>query len=145
MEIRKITPKEQREALNLVWRVFLKFEAPDYTEKGIQEFKKSIDDESFIKALDIYGAFENHELLGVIATRNLNHIALLFVEGIHHKKGVGKALYKYVCDKNNSNFFTVNSSPYAKIVYEKLGFKYVNSEQIVNGIRFYPMRNDNIK
>ena len=145
MEIKKITKENQRESLDLVWRVFLEYEAPDYSEEGIQEFKKSIDDETFIAALDIYGAFEKDELLGVIATRNLNHIALFFVEGTHHKKGIGRNLYNYVVIKNPDNFFTVNSSPYAKIVYEKLGFKYVDNEQIVNGIRFYPMRNDNIK
>jgi len=30
-------------ALDLVWQVFLEFEAPDYSEEGIQEFKKFID------------------------------------------------------------------------------------------------------
>lgn len=27
-------------ALELVWETFLEFEAPDYTEEGINEFKK---------------------------------------------------------------------------------------------------------
>lgn len=32
MEIRNIKDSELKDALNLVWDVFLKFEAPDYTE-----------------------------------------------------------------------------------------------------------------
>lgn len=34
MEIRKILPEEKVAALDLVWRVFLKFEAPQYPEEG---------------------------------------------------------------------------------------------------------------
>lgn len=29
-----------KEALELVWKTFLEFETPDYTEEGISEFKK---------------------------------------------------------------------------------------------------------
>lgn len=41
MEIRKIKENELTNALDLVWRVFLEYEAPDYSEEGIQEFKRS--------------------------------------------------------------------------------------------------------
>ena len=30
-----------KDALELVWQVFLEFEAPDYTDEGIKEFKKT--------------------------------------------------------------------------------------------------------
>ena len=43
LEIRKVLNEEMKDALNLVWRVFLEYEAPDYTEEGINEFKKTID------------------------------------------------------------------------------------------------------
>lgn len=38
MEIRKILKEEITKALELVWKVFLEYEAPDYTEEGIKEF-----------------------------------------------------------------------------------------------------------
>ena len=44
MEIRKIKDEEMPMALDLTWRTFLEFEAPDYTEEGIEEFRKSIYD-----------------------------------------------------------------------------------------------------
>ena len=40
LEIRKVLNEEMKDALNLVWRVFLEYEAPDYTEEVIKEFKK---------------------------------------------------------------------------------------------------------
>lgn len=140
MVIRKIKENEIKNALELVWKVFLEYEAPDYTKEGIEEFKKSINDQKFINALEIYGAFDENELLGIIATRNNNHIALFFVNGKYHKRGIGKNLYKEVCIKNQSGFFTVNSSPYAEEIYIHLGFEKLDEEQCVNGLRFIPMR-----
>lgn len=49
--------------------MFLEYEAPDYTEEGIKEFKKTIDDVSWIEARDFYGAYdESNKILGVIDT-----------------------------------------------------------------------------
>jgi GNAT superfamily N-acetyltransferase len=144
MVIRKINKDEMKEALNLVWAVFLEFEAPDYSEEGIKEFKKAIDDRNWISERDFWGAFENGELLGLIATKNYNHIALFFVDGKFHKQGIGRALFDKVCELNASGYYTVNSSPYARGVYEHLGFEYTDSEQSVNGLKFYPMKNDKI-
>ena len=82
MEIRKILKEEMPEALKLVWEVFMEFEAPDYTEEGIKEFKKTIDDVSWVEARDFYGAYdERNKILGVIATKDTTHIALFFVDG----------------------------------------------------------------
>ena len=139
--IRKILKEEMKEALELVWKVFLEFEAPDYTEEGIEEFKKTIDDNVWIKARDFYGAFdENNKVLGVIATKDITHIALFFVDGKHHKQGIGRELYNEIKSLNNTGVFTVNSSLYAHEVYKHLGFKDTDEEQCVNGLRFYPMK-----
>ena len=142
MEIREIKKEEMPEALALVWRVFLEFEAPDYTEEGIQEFKRAIDDNDWVLEKDFYGAFENNKLLGVIATKNTNHIALFFVDGNYHKQGIGTKLYQKVTSLNKDDYFTVNSSPYAHEVYKHLGFIDTDVEQNVHGLRFIPMRKD---
>ena len=140
MEIRKIKENEMKEALELVWQVFLEFEAPDYTEEGIAEFKKSIDDPNWIKARDFYGSFDNNKILGVIATKDLTHIALFFVDGKHHKKGIGRKLYEEVKALNKEGFLTVNSSPYAHEIYKHLGFIDTDKEQCFHGLIFYPMK-----
>jgi len=55
-------------------------------------------------------------------------------------------LYNTVLDyyKTNSkcSVMTVNSSLYAVEIYRRLGFVDTNTEQIVNGIRFIPMKHE---
>lgn len=141
MTIRKILKEEMKEALELVWRVFLEFEAQDYSEEGIKEFKNTIDDINWIEARDFYGSYdENNKILGVIATRDYTHIALFFVDGKYHKQGIGRKLFDKVKSFNDKNYFTVNSSPYAHEVYKHLGLLDTDKEQCVNGLRFYPMK-----
>ena len=96
MEYRKIKESEMKDALKLVWETFLIYEAPDYTEEGIQEFKRTIDDLEWVSKRDFYGAFIDNKVVGVIATKDLNHIALFFVDGNYHKQGIGTKLYKKV-------------------------------------------------
>lgn len=120
--------------------MFQQYEAPDYTQEGIEEFYKSIHDEKYLSELCWYGAFVQDDLVGVLATRIAGtHIALFFVEGKYHRQGIGKQLYQAARADNHSNVMTVNSSPYAVPVYHKLGFKDTGSEQMVNGLRFTPM------
>ena len=85
-------------AIDLIWKTFLEFEAPNYTQEGIDEFNKSINDNEWISKKKFYGYYEDNKLLGVIATNNINHISLLFVDGNYHKKGIGRKLYNYVRD-----------------------------------------------
>ncbi len=136
LSIKKLERYEIESALKLIWEVFLEFDAQDYTQEGIDEFFKSINDENYISALTAYGAFLNEHLIGAIATRNSGkHIALFFVEGKNQHQGVGKRLFETVRTDN----MTVNSSPYAVPVYKRLGFLPVDTEQVVNGLRFTPM------
>lgn len=136
LSIKELRREEITLALNLVWKVFLEYEAPDYTQEGIDEFYKSIHDERYLSMLSVYGAFSGEELVGVIATRNSGkHIALFFVDGRYHRQGIGKQLFQTV----QTDKMTVNSSPFALPVYKKLGFEVVAAEQAVNGLRFTPM------
>lgn len=83
MKISKTTDKSiQQQALDLALHVFMKFEAPDYSDEGIEEFKRSLLNPAYIDNLCIYTAIEQEEIIGMLATRNNgSHIALLFVDG----------------------------------------------------------------
>lgn len=144
LEIRKVLIEEMKDALNLVWRVFLEYEAPDYTDEGIKEFKKSIDDVNWVNAREFYGAFIEEKPVGVIATKDATHIALFFVDGKFQGQGIGRKLYNKIIELNNQGFFTVNSSPYAHEIYKHLGFVDTDTEQCINGLRFYPMKNSKV-
>ncbi len=141
MEIRKITREGLPPALDLVWKVFLEFEAPEYSQEGIDEFKRTIDRQTEDFTFDMYGASEEDELLGVIATRNEgSHIALFFVRTEYHGQRIGRKLFEHIVPLSSSDFITVNSSPYAAEIYRKLGFTDTAAEQVTNGIRYVPMK-----
>lgn len=144
VEIRKLETYDRKIAKNLVWKNFLIYEAPEYSEEGIQTFESCINDINFFNQLDFTGAYIEDKLVGCIATRNGgSHIALFFVDGEYHKKGIGRKLFQHVVEVGSSPKITVNSSPYAKEVYHKLGFKDLGREEVVDGMRFIPMEYGN--
>lgn len=139
MKIKKIEFEKLDNAIKLTWKTFLEYEAPDYTQEGIEEFRKTINNKQWISSREFYGAYEGDDLLGLIATKDKSHIALFFVDGKHHRKGIGRKLFEKVVAENDKDYFTVNSSPYAKEIYEHLGFDCNDGVQCINGLKFYPM------
>lgn len=139
MDIKRIDKDNMKEALDLVWKTFLEYEAPDYSEEGINAFKETIDNEEWINERELYGAYLNNELVGVIGTKDKSHIALFFVDGKYHKQGIGRKLFEIVLENNDKDYLTVNSSIYAKEIYEHLGFKLDSDLMVVHGLKFYPM------
>lgn len=141
MEIRKIRKAEMATALQLTWETFLQFEAPDYSQQGIDSFYKFISNQEIIDSLEFFGAFDNNTLRGVIATNdNGKHICCFFVSAAYQKQGIGKQLWEYLKENSSNDEFTVNSSPFAVPVYHKLGFVDTNTEQLTDGIRYTPMK-----
>ena len=123
MKIKELSIKNLNDALPLIWDVFLKYEAVNYSESGKQAFWYAIHSEEYLNMLKAYGAFEDNELIGIIATRNEgSHVALFFVDGEHHGKGIGRSLWNAVLAENTSETITVYSSLFAATIYKKLGF-----------------------
>ncbi len=140
LRIEKIGIEKRKEALELVLDVFMQYEAPDYTEEGVATFTSFICDESKMNALEMYGAYDHGKIAGVVATRNNgNHIALFFVDGKLHGQGIGRKLFAEVLRHSTADVITVNSSPFAVEVYQKLGFTATDREQLTDGIRYTPM------
>ncbi len=141
MEIKKIDNAQIASAIDLIWTTFLQFEAPDYTDEGIHSFRDFIENEETIKHLEFFGAYENDELRGVIATNeNRKHICCFFVQAKYHRQGIGRKLWQYILNNSPNVLFTVNSSPYAVPFYHRLGFMDMDSEQLTDGIRYTPMK-----
>lgn len=110
MEIRKIRKAEMATALQLTWETFLQFEAPDYSQQGIDSFYKFISNQEIIDSLEFFGAFDNNTLRGVIATNdNRKHICCFFVSAAYQKQGIGKQLWEYLKENSSNDEFTVNS------------------------------------
>ena len=133
-----------QEALTLVRKVFLEYEAPDYSDEGIQEFMRFVEDDAMKRMLTeskihIWTCEDNNKIVGTLGARP-DHINLLFVDGRYHRKGIAKQLIRIMIEHFSPSAVTVNSSPYAVEVYRKLGFVNTDTEQTVNGLRYIPMK-----
>ena len=146
--IRPMNPGEETEVCRLVMRVFTEFVAPGYSPEGIKEFRKYVEPAALLKRSDaghfVWIASVQNQLAGVIEMRHHEHISLLFVDRQFLRRGFARALLFQalaVSRQHNPDLerVTVNSSPYAVPVYEKLGFVQTGPEQVKNGIRFVPM------
>ena len=143
MQIKNISNRknETKDAMRLVRTVFMRFEAPDYSDEGIRTFLDFIDSEANTNLLALYAAYDGDELRGVIAIRNGgNHISLFFVDEHYQGQGIGRQLFETAWMHCSHSDMTVNASPFAVKIYERLGFRATDDEQTVNGIRFTPMR-----
>ena len=140
MMVKKLNRDELKESLPLIWSVFTEFEACNYPEDGKQAFWNAIHDKNYLDSLTAYGAFDQDALIGITASRNHGeHIALFFVDGKYHRKGIGRMLWELLLSENDSTSITVHSSLFAENVYKKLGFIPTDTVQEENGIRFIPM------
>ena len=144
MEIRVLTDATDRAAaLSLALDVFMAYVAPDYAPKGVETFRTFVTNGD-AEGLALYGAYVDGVLAGMIATRNGGaHISLFFVDSRFQRRGVGRALFNRVLADCAEDTLTVHSSPYAKPVYERLGFTDICGEQLQDGIRYYPMKRRN--
>ena len=138
--VRRLAPEEYPAALELCWRVFLEFEAPEYSPEGVAAFRASLDDEERTRRLDFYGAFDGEKLVGVLCMRAPQHIGGFFVDAAYHRRGIGRRLFEAMRQDYETQVFTVNSSPYAVEVYRRLGFVPTDTEQLTDGLRYTPMR-----
>ena len=148
-KIEELKLEDLEEVIKVIEITFLKFEAPDYSKEGVENFFKFANYETIKENLNrnmkIYVAKVKEKIVGVIGYRDNLHINLLFVLEKYQYNGIAKALYNEViknCRNAETKRITVNSSPYAHDVYKKLGF--IDDDKIheVDGIKFYPMHKD---
>ena len=150
--IRKITADEVESAMALALEVFMEFEAPDYGPSGVETFKKDIvENPEYLEnarqgLCPIYGAFDGDKIVSLMGMRSSKtHINLVFTKKAYHRQGIARAIFHYLlqevlAENPTLETLTLNSSPYGLPFYLKLGFTPVSEEQVINGIRFTPMK-----
>lgn len=147
-QIRKAVKSDWEDAMELAFKVFLKYEAMEYGEEGIRNFAEFVTDESLKKMFLIgeyilFVALDGEKIIGLISLRSGNHISLLFVDEEYHRQGVGRALIKcmqeYLLENTKHQKMTVFSSPYGVPFYHRVGFHDIGKETKKEGIIFTPM------
>ena len=146
--IREVTPSDIPAYSALIRSVYDEFVAPDYPEEGNRTFYEFIDEAACRARLDagnfMICAEADGKIVGAHEIRNGNHIALFFVAKDYHGRGIGRmlfeeALFRIDLAQPDVTEITVNSSPYAVTVYERLGFEKTGPIELQNGIIFQPM------
>ena len=141
--IRKLTKEEYPNAADLSYQVCMECSLNDFTKEGIETFKSFIFNISLMNELDLYGAFDNQLLIGVIGVnRKKQHISHFFIRQEYHRQGLGKSLFYYMIEDCNLTEITVNSSTYGEPFYKSLGFKKVGKKETHTGITSIPMIKD---
>jgi GNAT superfamily N-acetyltransferase len=139
---------EETEVVGLVLSVFSEFVAPHFSDDGIGEFSRFVNEESITERFQsgnpiILAQVEN-QTVGVVEVRDNSHIALLFVKKSYQKMGIATKLLREaikVCkDKNPSiKKITVYSSPNAYAAYKRFGFKGEKNIITANGMKYIPL------
>ncbi len=149
ISIRPAYRNEWDDAMALAWRTFMQFEAHDFTPEGVESFQDFITDTVLYRMFvmgeyQLFGAYDNNRMIGMISLRRQTHISLLFVDGNYHRMGIGRGLIeyvsRYVLTEEGHDSITVDAAPYATGFYHRMGFVDTDVEQASDGIRYTPMR-----
>ena len=145
---RAMIPGEEAAVYALVSDCFMQFVAPDYRPEGIEAVLEYASPKRMAERVEFDGfvlvAEREGRLAGMIEMREDRHVALLFVAPVYHRQGIARELLRQaiaLCLQRLPELrrVTVNSSPYALHIYERLGFRATGPVEERNGIRYTPM------
>lgn len=123
-------------ALDLAWRMFLKFDSSDYGMEHTERMRMAIEDR--LKDLSIYNqrlmvvALVDGKVVGMLETYGTNRISLLFVDSEHQRKGIATAMMSKIASelkKRGYDKIVLNSSPYGLSFYKRFGFTVIEEEK----------------
>lgn len=135
-EIRLATGGEIPQALDLAWRMFVKYDAPDYGAEHTERMRVAIEDR--LKDLSIYSerlmvvALVDGNVIGMLETYGTNRISLLFVDSEYQRNGIATAMMNKIAGElkvRGYDKIVLNSSPYGLAFYEDFGFTVEEEEK----------------
>ena len=128
-EIRFAMENDIAPALDLAWRMFVKFDSPDYGVEHTERMRVAIKDR--LQDLSIYDqrlmviAVVDGKVVGMLETYGTNRISLLFVDSDYQRKGIATALMSKIASELKTRGYdkiVLNSSPYGLSFYKSFGF-----------------------
>ena len=138
---------EINNAFHLAEEVFMQFEAPVFTQRGIDSFRdflwgKRVREMLRDGSMKVWCCYSGNELIGMLSLRDGEHISLAFVKGDHHRQGAGRMLFaeakKYALAMGRQ-YITVNASDHGIPFYRAMGFRETDMQLDTDGIIYTPM------
>ena len=135
-EIRLAMDDDIAPALDLAWRMFVKYDSPDYGVEHTERMREAIEDR--LKDLSIYTqrllvvAVADGKVVGMIETYGTNRISLLFVDSEYQRKGIATAMMSKIASELKMRGYdeiVLNSSPHGLSFYKQFGFTVVEEEK----------------
>ena len=135
-EIRLATDADIAPALDLAWRMFVKYDSSDYGAEHTERMRVAIEDR--LKDFSIYNqrllvvALADGKVVGMIETYGTERISLLFVDSEYQRKGIATALMSMIASELKMRGYdkiVLNSSPHGLSFYEHFGFAVVEEER----------------
>ncbi len=128
-EIRLAKEDDIPPALDLAWRMFVKYDSLDYGVEHTERMREAIEDR--LKNLSIYNqrlmvvTLVDDKVVGMLETYGTNRISLLFVDSKYQRKGIATAMMNRIASELKMRGYdkiVLNSSPYGLSFYEHFGF-----------------------
>lgn len=126
-------------ALDLAWRMFVKYDSQDYGVEHTERMRVAIEDR--LKNLSIYSqrlmvvAVVADKVVGMLETYGTNRISLLFVDSEYQRKGIATAMMSKIANElkqRGHDKIVLNSSPYGLSFYKHFGFAVEEEEKNVD-------------
>lgn len=146
--IKRISSEDElQSALKLAENVFMQFEAPTFSKRGVESFLlflwgKKVQKMFADGAFAVWDCYSGEELAGMLAMRDCEHISLAFVRADFHRQGIGRMLYaaaKAEAKTHGTKRITVNASDYGIPFYQAMGFRETDMRLLTDGIQYTPM------
>ena len=135
-EIRVAKDDDIAPALDLAWRMFVKYDSKDYGVEHTERMREAIEDR--LKDFSIYNqrlmmvALFDGKVVGMLETYGTNRISLLFVDSEYQRKGIATALMSKIASELKMKGYekiVLSSSPYGSSFYKYYGFTVDDEEK----------------
>ncbi len=147
--IRRLEYEDFEAASVVLWKSFYQAEKNNHTINGMERFRDlvapvSLSMNTFDGKIELFGYFQDGELIGVGALKEKKHILLLYVLKEKQGLGFGKKLLFYMEGRCIGEKITLNASDSAISFYEKNGYYKIGKRKIEEDLIFTPMEKNRV-
>ena len=150
MRIRSIEPKDIEPACHLIRETYRDFNYKEGTVDATNEYLEAYNPDLnfdnlkklFRRTPICYVAIQKNEVIGIVRGF-YGHLVNLFVDGRHHRKGIGRKLldqFERRCQEDGQVLIKTNISIFAIPFYEANGYKKTTGIRNQKGLKIQPMR-----